>query len=48
MQSEQHCPEWDDQRKAEDLEPSVTELRRDSIHAIRDMLGVTRTTVELI
>lgn len=36
------------QRKAEDLEPSVTELRRDSIHAIRDMLGVTRTTVELI
>ena len=36
------------QRKAEDLEPSVTELRRDSLHAIRDMLGVTRTTVELI
>ncbi|RXD02497.1 head completion/stabilization protein [Sphingomonas sp. UV9] len=36
------------QRKVEDLEPSVTELRRDSIHAIRDMLGVTRTAVELI
>jgi hypothetical protein len=36
------------QRKAEDLEPSVGELRRDSLHAIRDMLDVTRTTVELI
>lgn len=36
------------QRKAEDLEPSVGELRRDSLHAIRDILDVTRTTVELI
>ncbi len=36
------------QRKAEDLEPSVGELRRDSLHAIRDMLGVGRTTIELI
>jgi len=36
------------QRKAEDLEPSVGELRRDSLHAIRDILAVTRTTVELI
>lgn len=36
------------QRKAEDLEPSVSELRRDSLHAIRDILGVTRTCVELI
>jgi len=36
------------QRKVEDLEPSVAELRRDSLHAIRDMLAVTRTCVELI
>ncbi len=36
------------QRKAEDLDPSVVELRRDSLHAIRDMLAVTRTCVELI
>jgi hypothetical protein len=36
------------QRKADDLDPSVTELRRDSLHAIRDMLGVGRTTIELI
>ncbi len=36
------------QRKAEDLDPSVAELRRDSLHAIRDMLAVTRTCVELI
>lgn len=36
------------QRKAEDLDPSVAELRRDSLHAIRDMLVVTRTCVELI
>jgi hypothetical protein len=36
------------QRKVEDLEPSVGELRRDSLHAIRDILGVGRTAVELI
>jgi hypothetical protein len=35
-------------RRAEDLEPSVGELRRDAIHAVRDILGVTRTAVELI
>ncbi|WP_294356121.1 head completion/stabilization protein [uncultured Sphingomonas sp.] len=35
-------------RKVDDLEPSVDELRRDAIHAIRDMLEVGRTTVELI
>jgi hypothetical protein len=35
-------------RKVEDLEPSVDELRRDALHAIRDILGVGRTTVELI
>jgi hypothetical protein len=36
------------QRKSDDLDPSVSELRRDSLHAIRDILGVDRTTVELI
>jgi hypothetical protein len=36
------------QRKGEELEPSVGELRRDSLHAIRDILQVSRTTVELI
>ena len=36
------------QRKADDLDPSVTELRRDSLHAIRDIRGVTRTTIDLI
>lgn len=35
-------------RKAEDLDPSVSELRRDSLYAIRDMLDVTRVAVELI
>ena len=36
------------QRKVEDLEPSVSELRRDSLYAIRDILAVGRITVELI
>jgi len=36
------------QRKSDDLDPSVTELRRDSLHAIRDIRGVTRTTIDLI
>lgn len=36
------------QRKSDDLDPSVTKLRRDCLHAIRDILGVTRTTVDLI
>ncbi len=36
------------QRKVEDAEPSIGELRRDAIHAIRDILGTTRTDIELI
>lgn len=36
------------QRNADALDPSVAELRRDSVHAIRDMLGIGRTVVELI
>ncbi|HEX7856045.1 MAG TPA: head completion/stabilization protein [Sphingobium sp.] len=36
------------ERRADDLDPSVTELRRDGLHAIRDILGKGRTTVELI
>lgn len=36
------------QRAVEDLDPSVAELRRDALHAIRDMLATSRTTVELI
>jgi len=36
------------QRKVEDIEPAIPDLRRDALHAIRDMLGVGRTTVELI
>jgi hypothetical protein len=35
-------------RRAEDLDASIGELRRDAIHAVRDILGVTRTTVDLI
>lgn len=35
-------------RKVDELEPSVDELRRDAIHAIRDILDVGRTSVELI
>lgn len=34
--------------KADELEPSVAELRRDSLYAIRDLLAVGRVTVELI
>lgn len=34
--------------KADELTPSIDELRRDAMHAIRDMLGKTRTTVDLI
>lgn len=34
--------------QVEDLEPSIGELRRDSIYAVRDMLGVGRVAVELI
>ena len=36
------------QRNADALGPSIDELRRDSIHAVRDILNVGRTTVELI
>lgn len=35
-------------RGAETLDSSVGELRRDSIHAIRDILGTGRTTIDLI
>ncbi|WP_018250776.1 head completion/stabilization protein [Sphingomonas melonis] len=34
--------------KVEDLEPSIGELRRDAIWAVRDILGTGRTDVELI
>lgn len=36
------------QRKVDDLDTSVGELRRDAIHAVRDLRGVTRTSIELI
>lgn len=36
------------QRRAEDMDPSIGELRRDAVHAVRDILGRTRTDVELI
>ena len=36
------------QRDVDELAPAPGELRRDAIHAIRDILGVGRTTVELI
>lgn len=36
------------QRKVDELDASVGELRRDSVHAVRDILGVTRTVVDLI
>lgn len=36
------------QRQAEELEPSIVELRRDAIHAVRDILGRGRTYIELI
>lgn len=34
--------------QADELTPTIGELRRDAMHAIRDMLGVTRTVVDLI
>jgi hypothetical protein len=34
--------------QSDELEQSVADLRRDARHAIRDMLGRTRTTVDLI
>jgi hypothetical protein len=34
--------------QADDLTASIGELRRDALHAIRDILGKSRTTVDLI
>lgn len=34
--------------QADELAQSIDELRRDAMHAIRDILGRTRTTVDLI
>ena len=34
--------------RADETTPTIGELRRDAMHAVRDMLGKTRTTVELI
>jgi hypothetical protein len=36
------------QRDADAVQPSIGELRRDAIHAVRDILGRARTDVELI
>lgn len=36
------------ERRADDLDPAVGELRRDAIHAVRAILLRTRTDVELI
>lgn len=36
------------ERAADQLGPSVADLRRDSIHAVRDLLGVGRTVIDLI
>jgi hypothetical protein len=36
------------ERSAEQLDPTVAELRRDSVHAVREILDVGRMTVELI
>lgn len=34
--------------QVEDLEPSIGELRRDSVYAVRDILGVGRVAIALI
>ena len=36
------------EKRSEDLDPTPGELRRDAIHAVRDILGRSRTTVDLI
>lgn len=36
------------ERRVDELDTSVAELRRDAIHAVRAILGVGRTNVELI
>ncbi|SLK09652.1 head completion/stabilization protein [Novosphingobium mathurense] len=35
-------------KQADELDVSIGELRRDAMHAIRDILGKSRTTVDLI
>lgn len=35
-------------KRADDLTPSIDELRRDQRYAVRDFLGASRVTVELI
>lgn len=35
-------------QRADDLAPSIDEYRRDARYAIRDLLGITHSTVELI
>ncbi len=34
--------------QADDLTPSIGELRRDALHSVRDILGKSRTTIDLI
>lgn len=34
--------------QADELTPSISDLRRDALHAVRDILGKRRTTVDLI
>lgn len=34
--------------QADELTPSIGDLRRDALHAVRDILGKSRTTVDLI
>ncbi|MHA6717889.1 head completion/stabilization protein [Sphingomonas sp. RS6] len=36
------------QRKVDDLDASIGELRRDALHAVRRILGRTRTSIELL
>lgn len=36
------------ERSADQLDPTVAELRRDSVHAVREILDVGRMTIELI
>lgn len=34
--------------QADELTPTIGELRRDALHAVRDILGKSRTTIDLI
>lgn len=36
------------ERAADQMAPSIADLRRNSLHAVRDMLGVGRTVIDLI